>query len=100
MSWQMIAVEHAQWVLAAPPPDGPPQPPPGIAGFANQAVGWLKWVLSACALAGVLAGAILIAIGRRNRNDTAINGFVGVGYAVLALGVGATAGAVVSAIQL
>lgn len=87
----------AEFVLAQAPtiPNPPPGVPKEFQGFGDMIVAALKWVLIVAGVAGLLACAIMIVIGRRNRNQLAQQGIFDVGYVMLGLAVGSVAAVVV-----
>ena len=58
-------------------PNPPPQAPAGIDRLAGQIVGWLKWGVLVVGVAGILACAGMIIIGRRHRGGLAQEGLIG-----------------------
>lgn len=75
-------------VLAQPIdiPDPPPAAPPGkLADAAGTFISWLKWAgLVGAVASGTIAG-IMMAVGRRNRNNMAIEAAVGLPWIVVGL---------------
>ena len=58
--------------------DPSPVAPPGqFATLVGTVLGWLKWTVFVGGLAGLLVCAIMITIGRRNRNAMATEGVAG-----------------------
>ncbi|RBM18117.1 hypothetical protein DI005_20200 [Prauserella sp. PE36] len=86
--------------LLAQPPDPAPAPPPGLQGFGNSVISWTKWGLLIAGMVGIIVSAIMIAIGRRNRHQTAYDGLTGVGWGLVALAIGSVAATLVGAFQL
>lgn len=76
-----------------------PNPPPGVPqqfqGFGNMVVAALKWILIVAGVGGLLACAIMIVVGRRNRNQLAQQGIFDVGYVMLGLAIGSVAAVIV-----
>ncbi len=64
-------------VANAPVPNPPPSPPPGLDKLAQTMLGWLKWGVLASGIAGIIICAGMIILGRRNRNQMAIEGMIG-----------------------
>ena len=55
-------------ILAGGVPDPAPQAPPGLAGKVNTILGWGKWGVLICGVAGLLLCGGKMAIGHRNRS--------------------------------
>jgi hypothetical protein len=66
------------WTLAANVPNPPPQAPPGLEGFGSQLIAWMKWGGLLAGMAGLIICGIMMAIGRRNRSMTAVDGAAGI----------------------
>jgi hypothetical protein len=80
MSLLMLAVEVAGVV---PNPD--PVAPPGMAGPANQILGWLKWAGLVAGVVGLGMCAIMMILGRRNRSNMAVDGASGIPWVLAGL---------------
>jgi hypothetical protein len=52
-------------------------PPDGFAEKAAELIGWLKWGVLAAGVVGLLICAMMIVLGRRNRNQMAFEGLIG-----------------------
>lgn len=52
-------------------PNPAPIAPPGLANFTNQVLGWLKYLLIAAAVGGLIAASIMMVIGLRGRSEVA-----------------------------
>jgi len=64
-------------------PDPPPQAPPGKLGDAvSTMLSWMKWGGFVLAIAAGMAAGIMMAIGRRNRNNMAIDAAMGVPWII------------------
>ncbi|WP_051115023.1 hypothetical protein [Actinokineospora enzanensis] len=84
MSFHALLTELNGW-LAQPPlvPDPPPAAPPGkLAAATNTLLGWMKWGGLVGAVGALIAAGIMMAIGRRNRNNMAIEGAVSLPWVV------------------
>lgn len=67
-------------------PNPPPQAPPGeLTEAADTFLGWMKWAGLAGAVAGLLCAGIMMAVGRRNRNNMAIEAAVSVPWVIAGL---------------
>jgi hypothetical protein len=74
-------------------PDPKPEAPPGVLGdAANTFLGWMKWGGLVGAIGALIAAGIMMAVGRRNRNNMAVEGAMSLPWVVggLALIFGAT----------
>ena len=71
-SWRVLAGGGA----AVPNPA--PQAPPGLTSDANTILGWGKWGVLICGVAGLLISGGKMAIGHRNRAATAADGAAGI----------------------
>lgn len=85
-------------ILAPPVPNPNPQAPPGLSGPVNMILGWMKWGGIAAGVAGLLASGIMMALGRRGRHNTAIEGVTGIGWALGGITVVSFAVALVGAV--
>jgi hypothetical protein len=84
MSFHALLTELNGW-LAQPPlvPDPPPAAPPGkLSAATNTLLGWMKWGGLVGAVGALIAAGIMMAIGRRNRNNMAIEGAVSLPWVV------------------
>lgn len=64
--------------LSAVVPNPKPVAPPGMAGPANQILGWLKWSGLVAGVVGLGMCAIMMILGRRNRSNMAVDGASGI----------------------
>src|SRR5256885_5177234 len=70
----------AVWLAQPPPstpllPDPKPEAPPGkLSDAANTMLSWLKWGGLAGAVGALVVAGIMMAVGRRNRNNMAVEG--------------------------
>lgn len=79
-----------QWAPQQAPnplvPDPVPTPIPGKLGQAsNTVLGWMKWAGLVGAVGAMIAAGIMMAVGRRNRNNMAVEGAVSVPWVVAGL---------------
>jgi hypothetical protein len=78
-------------------PDNPPQAPtPQLQALSGQLISWLKWGVLIAGVAGLFISAIMIVIGRRNRNAMAADGVSGAVWAVGGLALAASAVSIVT----
>jgi len=73
------------WLAQPTPliPDPPPVAPPGqLADAATTILGWLKWGGLVGSVGALIAAGIMMAVGRRNRNNMAIEGAVSLPWVV------------------
>ncbi len=73
MSVLLHSVDALTSVVLAQVPNPPSSPPPGLDGFTNKILGWLKWGCGVASIGGLLAVAIMMGVGIRGRSDTAKN---------------------------
>ncbi|TKG61513.1 hypothetical protein [Prauserella endophytica] len=99
MSMLTVAADYATAFLAQPPNPGP-QPPPGLENFGNSLISWIKWGVLVAGMVGILASAIMVIVGRRGRNEVAVQGFMGVGYGLVGLAIASVAAVLVGAFAL
>ncbi|BCY10974.1 hypothetical protein [Actinoplanes sp. L3-i22] len=78
-------------VLAAPMPDPTAVAPPGLQEIGGQFLGWMKWILRACGVGGLLACGIMMTVGRRNRSSFAADGASGIPWVLGGLTLGSMA---------
>lgn len=72
------AAREATFLAAdVPVPNPQPEAPPGLDGFANTILGWIKWGALVCGMGGMLICAVMIIIGRRRSNHLATEGVLG-----------------------
>jgi hypothetical protein len=77
-------------------PDPPPGKLPGQFGtLANTVIGWLKTCVLVAGVGGLLICAIMITIGRRNRNAMAAEGVAGATWVLGGLALASSAATVV-----
>lgn len=78
MSTHVFFAELQTW-LAQPPlvPDPPPAAPGGkLTAATNTILSWMKWGGLVGAVGAGIASGIMMAIGRRNRNNMAVEGAI------------------------
>jgi hypothetical protein len=76
-------------------PDPPLHAPPGLAAPVNTILGWGKWGVMVCGVAGLLICGGKMAIGHRNRASFAADGATGIPWVLAGLSLAAVAAAVV-----
>jgi hypothetical protein len=76
-------------------PNPPAQAPPGLSGPVNTILGWGKWGVLVCGVAGLLICGGKMAIGHRNRAAFAADGATGVPWVLAGLSLAAVAAAIV-----
>ena len=76
-------------------PNPAPAAPPGLTGDANTILGWGKWGVLICGVAGLLISGGKMAIGHRNRSTLAADGATNIPWVIGGLSlVAASAGIV------
>jgi hypothetical protein len=76
-------------------PDPAPQAPPGLSADTSIVLGWGKWGVLICGVAGLLISGGKMAIGHRNRSSLAVDGATGIPWVIGGLSlVAASAGIV------
>ena len=89
-------VAHRAWqYLAGGAPNPPAQAPPGLSAPVNTILGWGKWGVLVCGVAGLLICAGKMTIGHRNRATFAADGATGVPWVLAGLSLAAVAAAIV-----
>jgi len=83
-------------VAATYPPTPGPIAPPGLEDLGNTVIGWMKWILVICGVAGLMWCGIMMTIGRRNRSAMAADGASGIPWVLGGLTCGLVAAAVVA----
>lgn len=81
-------------------PNPPPAIPEGLADITDTVIGWLKWGVLAGGVAGLLICAMMIVVGRRNRNALASDGVQGAVWVIGGLALAATASGLVGVFAL
>ncbi len=66
-------------------PDADPETPPGVGPRVAPLIGWLKWGGLVAGVIGLIVCAIMMIMGRRSRNQTAIEGAVGIPWVLAGL---------------
>ncbi len=87
---------HRAWqYLAGAAPNPPAQAPPGLSAPVNTILGWGKWGVLVCGVAGLLICGGKMTIGHRNRAAFAADGATGVPWVLAGLSLAAVAAAIV-----
>jgi hypothetical protein len=91
---------HSPDALGTPQPEvsilnPPPEAPPDLADKMNTLLGWGKWGVMVCGVAGLFICAGQMAIGRKNRSTFAADGATGVPWVLGGLSLVATASSIV-----
>ena len=90
-----LSAARSWHVLAGGVPNPAPQAPPGLTADANTILGWGKWGVLICGVAGLLMSGGKMAIGHRNRSSLAADGATGIPWVIGGLSlVAASAGIV------
>ena len=90
-----LSAARSWHVLAGGVPNPAPQAPPGLTGDANTILGWGKWGVLICGIAGLLISGGKMAIGHRNRSTLAADGATNIPWVIAGLSlVAASAGIV------
>jgi ABC-type Fe3+-siderophore transport system permease subunit len=87
-------------LVVAQAPNPPPAAPPGLEGITRQLLGWMKWLVIAAGVGGILYCAFLVIIGRRNRSATAYEGLAGSAFVLAGLAMASVAAVMVGAFKL
>jgi hypothetical protein len=75
-----------------------PQAPPGLGELANTLLSWLAWGVAISGVTGLLICAGMIILGRRSRNQMAIDGLMGAVWVFGGLALAGSAGVLVNAV--
>jgi hypothetical protein len=78
----------------------PVAPTPALAKLGETILGWLKWGVLMGGVAGLLISAMMIVIGRRNRNAMAADGVSGAVWVIGGLALAASAAGLVGMFTL
>ena len=90
-----LSAARSWHVLAGDVPNPAPQAPPGLTADANTILGWGKWGVLICGVAGLLISGGKMAIGHRNRSTLAADGAANIPWVIGGLSlVAASAGIV------
>ena len=84
-----------QYIAGGGVPNPPVKAPPGLSGPVNTILGWGKWGVLVCGVAGLLICGGKMAIGHRNRAAFAADGATGVPWVLAGLSLAAVASAIV-----
>ena len=77
-------------------PDPAPTPVPGLSGKVNTILGWGKWGVLVCGVAGLLLCGGKMAIGHRSRASLAADGATGIPWVLAGLSLVAASAAIVA----
>jgi hypothetical protein len=92
---QQLYAAHLASIPLADVPNPKPAPPPGLQGFGNDVVSWMKYIGIIACLGGLIACGIMMAVGRRNRNEMSTQGALGLPWVMAGMAViGGAAGIV------
>src|SRR5580692_7084145 len=83
-----------QYIAGGGAPNPPAQAPPGLSAPVNTILGWGKWGVLVCGVAGLLICGGKMAIGHRNRATFAADGATGVPWVLAGLSLAAVAAAI------
>jgi hypothetical protein len=64
--------------ILAQVPNPRPEAPPGLGAFGNSLIAWMKWGGMVAGVVGLTTCGIMMAVGRRNRSQLAVDGATGV----------------------
>jgi hypothetical protein len=90
-----LTAQRAWRAVAAGVPNPPAQAPPGLAQPVNTILGWGKWGVLVCGVAGLLICGGKMAIGHRNRATFAADGATGIPWVLGGLSLAAVSAAIV-----
>ncbi|CAL9677689.1 hypothetical protein SUDANB95_08016 (plasmid) [Actinosynnema sp. ALI-1.44] len=85
MSTHVIFMQLQDFLAQDPPliPDPAPAAPPGkLADATNTLLAWMKWGGLVGAVGALIAAGIMMAVGRRNRNNMAIEGAISLPWVI------------------
>ncbi|GLW34468.1 hypothetical protein [Actinoplanes regularis] len=91
MHAQLIVEQILMAPVAPVVPNPTASPPPGLAEIGGQFIGWMKWILVACGVGGLIACGIMMTVGRRNRSSFAADGAAGIPWVLGGLTLGSMA---------
>lgn len=77
-------------------PDAPPAAPPNLRGPVEMLIGWGKWGVLVCGMAGLLMCAGKMTIGQRNRASLAADGASGIPWVLGGLSLASVAASLIS----
>ena len=89
-----LTAQQAWQYLAGAAPNPPAQAPPGLSAPVNTILGWGKWGVLVCGVAGLLICGGKMTIGHRNRAAFAADGATGVPWVLAGLSLAAVAAAI------
>ena len=81
-------------------PDPAPEPPPGFDQAVDRLLGWGRWAVIAAGVAGMLAVALMMILGRRNRSAAAMEALVGLPWIAGGLALASSVAVVVGVFAL
>jgi hypothetical protein len=84
------------WLNQVELPQG--APPEGLENFVNLLLSWLVWGIAVSGLVGLLICAGMIIVGRRSRNQMAIDGLMGAVWVFGGLALAGSAAVLVNAV--
>lgn len=87
-----------QALLAAAIPNPGPAAPPGLGDLTNTILAWIKWGCLVSGVAGLMICGGMMILGRRNRNQLAIEGVSSTVWVFGGLALVATAAGLVSVV--
>ena len=92
-----LSAARSWHVLAGGVPNPAPQAPPGLTGDANMILGWGKWGVLICGVAGLLISGGKMAIGHfQNRSTMAADGASSIPMVIFGLSLVAASSAIVA----
>ena len=94
-AWHLAARRAWPDIAGGGVPNPPVQAPPGLSAPVNTILGWGKWGVLVCGVAGLLICGGKMAIGHRNRAAFAADGATGVPWVLAGLSLAAVAAAIV-----
>lgn len=77
-------------------PNPAPKAPPGLESLGSDLIAWTKWAALIAGVVGLIVCGIMMIIGRRNRSGLAVEGAIGIAWAIAGLVVVAAAGLMVA----
>ncbi|MEU8309848.1 hypothetical protein AB0C84_40385 [Actinomadura sp. NPDC048955] len=99
-------ITAALWDPTAPPPNGggggvdvpdaPPAAPPNLQAPVEMLIGWGKWGVLVCGMAGLLMCAGKMTIGQRNRANLAADGASGIPWVLGGLSLASVAAGLIT----
>src|SRR5262245_31457738 len=96
MRMRSVGLYHLAAITTALQPNPDPAPPPGLEDLGADLIAWTKWAALIAGVLGLIVCGIMMIIGRRNRSVVAVEGAVGIAWAIGGLLVVSAAGLIVS----